>query len=61
MTEIINQEALQLVKQEESLKIEKNSRGYNWEYKLLGKIEEQFNRIEAIEIHLKSKFNKEEN
>jgi len=56
MAEIINPEALHLIKQEESLKIEKNSRGYNWEYKLLGNIEEQLKRIEEIESLLKSKF-----
>lgn len=55
MSEIINPEALQLIKQEESLKIEKNSRGYNWEYKLLGKVEEQLNRINEIEKLLLTK------
>jgi len=55
-SEIIVPEALGLIKQEESLKIEKNSRGYNWEYKLLGTVEEQIKRIDAIEQILKSKF-----
>ena len=55
-SEIIVPEALGLIKQEESLKIEKNSRGYNWEYKLLGTVEEQIKRIDVIEQILKSKF-----
>jgi len=55
-SEIIVPEALGLIKQEESLKIEKNSRGYNWEFKLLGKVEEQLERIDDIEQILKSKF-----
>ena len=54
--ELIVPEALGLIKQEESLKIEKNSRGYNWEYRLLGTVEEQIKRIDAIEQILKSKF-----
>jgi len=54
--EIILPEALGMIKQEESLKIEKNSRGVNWEYRLLGKVEEQIKRIDAIEQILKSKF-----
>jgi len=54
--EIIIPEALGLIKQEESLKIEKNSRSVNWEYKLLGTVEEQLERIDAIEQILKSKF-----
>ena len=54
--EIIIPEALGLIKQEESLKIEKNSRSINWEYKLLGTVEEQLERIDAIEQILKSKF-----
>ena len=55
-SEIIVPEALGLIKQEESLKIEKNSRSVNWEYKLLGTVEEQLERIDAIEQILKSKF-----
>jgi len=54
--ELIVPEALGLIKQEESLKIEKNSRGYNWEFKLIGKVEEQLERIDVIEQILKSKF-----
>jgi len=54
--ELIVPEALGLIKQEESLKIEKNSRGYNWEYRLLGTVEEQIERIDVIEQILKSKF-----
>jgi hypothetical protein len=54
-TEIISPEIMSLVKQEESIKIEKNSRGVNWEYKLLGKVEEQIARIDNIESVLKSK------
>ena len=54
--ELIVPEALGLIKQEESLKIEKNSRGYNWEFKLIGKVEEQLERIDFIEQILKSKF-----
>ena len=54
--ELIVPEALGLIKQEESLKIEKNSRSVNWEYRLLGTVEEQIKRIDAIEQILKSKF-----
>ena len=53
-------EALGMIKQEESFKITKNSKGYNWEYKLLGTVEEQIKRIDAIEQILISKFKKEE-
>ena len=59
MVEIISPEVFQQLKQEESLKIEKNSRGYNWEFKLIGKVEEQLERIDKIEQILKSKFNTE--
>jgi len=58
--EIISPEAIQMVKQEEHIEITRNSKGYNWEYKLLGNVEEQLKRIGAIEVLLKSKFNKEE-
>jgi len=53
-TEVISPEAMQLV---ESIKITKNTKGYNWEYKLLGTVEEQINRIDDIEKILLSKFN----
>jgi hypothetical protein len=56
--EIIMPEALGLIKQEESLKIEKNSKSVNWEYRLIGNVEEQIKRIDAIENLLKSKFEK---
>ena len=54
-TEIINPEAMQLV---ESIKIIKNTKGYQWEYKLLGTVEEQLNRIDNVEKILLSKFEK---
>jgi len=57
-TEIINPEAMQLV---ESIKIIKNTKGYQWEYKLLGTVEEQLNRIDNVEKILLSKFEKKEN
>jgi len=56
MVEIISSEVFQQLKQEESLKIEKNSRGYNWEFKLIGKVEEQLERIDNINKILQSKF-----
>ena len=60
----ISEESLQQpsieVEQIESLKITKNTKGYNYEYKLLGTVEEQILRIDNIENILKSKFNKEE-
>jgi len=57
----ISDEALQQpsieIEQIESLKIIKNTKGYNYEYKLLGTVEEQISRIDNIENILKSKFN----
>jgi len=47
------------VEQIESLKIIKNTKGYNYEYKLLGTVEEQLKRIDVIEQILESKFEKE--
>jgi hypothetical protein len=47
------------IEQIESLKIIKNTKGWNYEYKLLGTIEEQILRIDNIENALQSKFNKE--
>ena len=47
------------VEQKESLKIIKNTKGYNYEYKLLGTVEEQILRINNIENILKSKFEME--
>lgn len=44
------------VEQKESLKIIKNTKGWNYEYKLLGTVEEQILRIDNIENILKSKF-----
>ena len=59
----ISEEAIQFqpmeVEQIESLKITKNTKGYNYEYKLLGTVEEQILRIDNIENILKSKFNQE--
>ena len=55
-SEIISPEAIKLVKQEESIEITKNSRGYNHSYKLIGKVEEQLYRINNIEKKLKLKF-----
>jgi hypothetical protein len=53
-------EYIEAVKQEESLKLEKNSKGYNWEFKLLGKVEDLINRAKEIDLNLQSKFNKQE-
>jgi hypothetical protein len=50
-------EYIEAVKQEESLKLEKNSRGWNWEFKLLGKVEDLIERAETISKTLQSKFN----
>ena len=47
---------LGLAKPVESLKVEKNSRGYNWEYKLVGKVEDNFGRMDAIEEVLTKKY-----
>ena len=58
-SEIISPEVMGLVKQEESIKVIRNSRGVNWEFKLLGIVENQFERILAIDEYLKSKFKKE--
>lgn len=41
-----------LIKQEEKLKITKNTKGYNYEYSLLGKVEEQILRVESINAEL---------
>jgi len=58
---IISEAAMQQpsieVEQIESLKIIRNTKGYNYEYKLLGTVEEQILRIDNIENILKSKFN----
>lgn len=52
-------EYVETIKQEESLKIEKNSKGYNWEFKLLGKVEDIIERAEKIDKDLQSKFKRE--
>lgn len=44
----------------ESLKITKNTKGYNWEYRLVGKPEDQLDRIDTLEKELKTKFKQEE-
>jgi len=56
MAEIISPELMKLVKQKESITITKNSRGVNHEYKLIGTVEEQLDRIDNIEEKLKLKF-----
>lgn len=43
----------------ETLKITKNTKGYNFEYKLIGKVEEQISRIKEINKELE-KLNKSE-
>jgi len=58
-SEIIVPEAMGLIKQEESIKIIKNTKGHQWEFKLLGIVETQFKRILAIDNYLESKFNME--
>ena len=58
-SEIIVPESLGMIKQEESIKIIKNTKGHQWEFKLLGIVENQFERILAIDNYLESKFNKE--
>ena len=50
--------AIPEVEQKESLKLIKNTKGYNWEIKLL---EINPDRIEEINNLMISKFNKEEN
>jgi hypothetical protein len=50
-------EYVEAVKQEESLKIERNSRGVNWEFKLLGKVEGLITRAKQIDENLKLTFN----
>ena len=50
--------AIPEVEQKESLKLIKNTKGYNWEIKLL---EINPERIEEINNIMISKFNKEEN
>jgi len=40
------------IKQEETLKIEKNSKGYNWEFRLLGKVEDIIERSMIITAKL---------
>jgi hypothetical protein len=55
-------EFVTLTREEESLKIEKNSKGYNWEFKLIGKIDNDLmDKAEQINNNLKSKFQKEVN
>jgi len=60
MSEIVIPEAMQQFKPEESITITKNSRGVNYEYKLIGKVEEQLERIDNIEEILKLKLNQQE-
>lgn len=51
-------EYLELVRPEEGLKLEKNSKGYNWEVKLNGKVDsDMISRMEQINDNLKKKFN----
>jgi len=38
----------------ESLKIIKNTKGFNWEFKLVGKVEEQIKRIIKINEELET-------
>ena len=52
-------EYIEAAKQEESLKIERNSKGWNWEFKLLGKVEDLIERAKTIDTNLQSKFTKE--
>jgi hypothetical protein len=49
-------EYIEAIKQEESLKIEKNSKGYNYEFKLLGKVEDLIIRAKQIDENLKLTF-----
>lgn len=56
--EIMELETTSEVEQKESLKLIKNTKGYNWEIKLL---EINPDKIEEINNLMISKFNKEEN
>lgn len=47
-----------LIKQEERLKITRNTKGYNFEYSLLGKVEEQIERTEKINEELEKRVGK---
>ena len=59
INEFAQQPASIEIEQIESLKIVKNTKGWNYEYKLLGTVEDQLKRIDVIEQILESKFNKE--
>jgi hypothetical protein len=60
--EIEELKAMLGLKPEETIKIEKNSKGYNWEYKLVGQVENNIDtRVDSIEQKLKHRFeNKQE-
>jgi adenine C2-methylase RlmN of 23S rRNA A2503 and tRNA A37 len=41
-----------LIKQEERLKVSKNTKGFNYEYSLLGKVEDNIERAEKLNAEL---------
>lgn len=41
-----------LVKQEEKIKVTKNTKGYNYEFTLLGKPEDNYERVENVKDEL---------
>jgi hypothetical protein len=42
----------------ESIKIEKNSKGFNYEFKLIGKVEDQISRISVLNERIKEELAK---
>ncbi len=59
MNEIDKIETRKLILETESLKIERNSRGYNHEYRLVGKVEDSLKRIDAIEKQIRVEIDKQ--
>lgn len=55
----INEDLLKSIKQEESLKLIKMTKGYNWEIKLVGSIDEKrLKRLEEINTKLQETYQK---
>lgn len=59
MDDLLKTEVQKLILETESLKIEKNSRGYNWEYRLVGPVEESLKRIDNIEKQVRIEIDKQ--
>jgi hypothetical protein len=51
------EEPIRPIVEVESVKIEKNSKGFNYEYRLVGRVEEQIQRIPKIEEDIKKQLN----